>query len=341
MNIRLTGYFDKNFGDDLMQLLLIKSLPEYNFFADCGKKEMLLHLKDEKNVLPYAKDVSFDALVNVIGSGFKYDSKLNIAQKIMSIPREKKIHEKKACTVGCSVDKSKRKLENALIKRELNKYGFISCRDEVSFDIVKKACPKKTVFLHNDLVFALPEEYIFPKTGENCLGIIPTQKNFSSENFPYFEILAKFCDEFIEKTAGKVLLFALDGGTENDFFAANGIKSLMKNAENAEIICYGSDPAYIMKNIARCGKIISSRFHGLVVSLLSGIPAYAVSDASKAKILCEKHGLPYIRKTGLTYEALSETAAKTADAVFAPESERAEAKKHISELKKYLESGND
>ncbi|MCR5353911.1 MAG: polysaccharide pyruvyl transferase family protein [Clostridiales bacterium] len=341
MNIRLTGYFDKNFGDDLMQLVLIKGLPEYNFFADCGKKEMLLHLKDEKNVLPMREDVPFDAFVNVIGTGFKYDSKMNIVQKILSIPHEKKIREKKACTVGCSVDYSVRRLENALIKRELNKYDYISCRDAKSYEIIRKAAPKKRVFLHNDLVFALPEEYIFPKTDEDCLGIIPTQKIFSAENYAYFEILAKYCDEFIEKTSKKVLLFAFDSGTENDFFAVNGIKSLMKNADFAEIISYNSDPEYIMKNISRCGKIISSRFHGLVASLLSGIPAYAVSDASKAKILCEKHGLPYMEKTGLTYEALSETAAKTVNPVFAPESEKEDAKKHISGLKEYLESEND
>ncbi len=342
MNIRLTGYFDKNFGDDLMQRILVKNLPEYDFFPDCGKKELLLHLKDLSNVHPYDENASFDALVNVIGTGFKYDSKLNIAQKLLSIPKEKKIKEKKAGVVGCSVDKSERGLENALIKRELGKYGFISCRDETSYGIIKKASPKKIIKLHSDLVFALGNEDVYEKTGEDLLGIIPTQKNFSAENYPYFETLARFCDDFAEKEGKNVLLFAFDGGTENDAFAVNGIKSLMKHADQAEIISYNSDPAYIMKNVARCGKIVSSRFHGIVSALLSGIDkVYAVSDASKVKILCEKHRIPYMKKTGITYEALSETAAKTTSVVFAPESEKQSALMHISDLKEYLESEND
>ena len=160
MNIRLWGYFDKNFGDDLMQLIVIRSMKEYRFFADCAQREFLTHLYGEENVTVGGAECKADAVANVIGTGFRYRSKMNILTKFLSLPSEDRTKYAKKAVIDCSVDAPKNAAERWLVRRELNKYGLISCRDEVSRELISEMTAKGEVCRHEDIVFALGDEYI-------------------------------------------------------------------------------------------------------------------------------------------------------------------------------------
>ncbi len=337
MNIRLAGYFDKNFGDDLMQLIVADGMPEYDFFADCPQKEFLTHFRGRKNVHLYDESVRIDAYVNVIGTGFKYASKMNILTKFLSIPYEKKPNHERAAVIDCSLDEPKSRAERFLVKRELNKYAYISCRDAVSEKIISNLAKGNRLVRHEDIVFALGDDYIYPKSGEDYLGVIPVQRGFSEENFGYYEAMAHACDRYVQKYNKNVLIFALDTGNENDTLAALTVKRLMKYAGRAEIIAYNGNPKYIFKNMARCDRVISSRFHGVIAAALAGVPASAVSDTSKINILSEKLGFEKIPKSGITADKLFALIERTDKAIAVSDSIREDAGLHLKGLERFLE----
>lgn len=336
MKIRLGGYFDKNFGDDVMQLVLVDNMKEDIFFADCPQRELLAHFDGRKNVYVNCTPEDTDAYVNVIGTGFMYKSKMSILSKLMGLPREDKLKYSKTAAVGCSVETPGGVAERLLIRRELNKYKYLSCRDRVSEDYMSREARRSVVRMHEDIVFGIDEKYIHENTGEDCLGIIPVQRCGSDKNFAYYKLLAQACDSFAEERGKKVLLFALDTGNENDTLAAMSVRHLMKHSGAAEIIAYNSEPEYIFKNIARCGRIVSSRFHGIVAAILAGVPAAAVSDREKIDILSEKYGFETIKKSNLRENELRAVIERTVVPVTLPRESVNDARKHISELKEYL-----
>ena len=335
MNIRLTGYFDKNFGDDLMQLIVVENMPEDHFFVDCPQREFLTHFDGRENVRTDSGE-SADAYVNVIGTGFQYPSKMNRITKFLSIPGEKKLRYRKTAVIDCSVDLPENAAERWLIQRELNKYRLISCRDSVSEAMIANMAKKSQIKRHEDLVFALDQKYLAPLTDEGCLGVIPVQRGFSDVNFSYYKTLAAACDRFVEEESKPVLLFALDTGNENDTLAAMSVKRLMRHADAAEIIAYNSEPEFVFRQMARCAKIISSRFHGVVAAVLAGVPAAAVSDTTKIDLLAEKLGFNVLKKSALTEEGLISLIRQPVQPVPLPETVRQDAREHLTELREYL-----
>ncbi len=334
MNIILNGFFDKNFGDDIMQLMAVRAMADDVFFVSCAQREMLAHFEGLKNVRINEACGEYNAYVNVIGTGFLYKGKRALAEKLIGIPFEKKISCKKRAVIDCSIVLPENRLEGLLMKREINKYNYISSRDSLSEEYFKKTAKNAEVVMHEDIVFSIGEEYICQSTGEGCLGVVPVQRSYSAENYSYYKTLAGECDRFCRESGKKVLIFAFDTGTENDTCAALSIKSMMKERDEAEIIAYNSDPKYIFENFARCGKIISSRFHGVIAAMTANIPVCAVYDTLKIKLLSEKYGFAAVEKTA-SPDALR-AASERASAVRLPESVRADAAGHIAGLKEFL-----
>ncbi len=334
MNIILNGFFDKNFGDDIMQLMAVSQMKDDVFFVSFPQREMLAHFEGLENVRINEECQEYDAYVNVIGTGFLYKGKRAVAEKLIGIPFEKKIRCKKRAVIDCSIVKPGNRAEALLMKREINKYNYISSRDSLSEEYFKRAAKGAEVVMHEDIVFSLDEKYIPKNTGEGCLGVVPVQRTYSPENYHYYKTLAGECDRFCKESGKKVLIFAFDTGTENDTCAALSIKSMMKERDAAEIIAYNSEPKYIFESFARCGKIISSRFHGVIAAMTAEIPVCAVYDTIKIKLLSEKYGFFAVEKTASPDELRA--ASERAEAVSVPKELRADAACHIAGLKEFL-----
>lgn len=336
MNILLKGYFDKNLGDDVMQLILVRALRDCAFYVYHGQEEMLFHLKNEENVYINKECESFDACVNIIGTGFQFNGRRVCIEKLIADLMHKEKKFPKTAVIDCSIEKICGKLSKYITKKELKKYDFISTRDEFSKKTIAELTGKENISLHRDVVFSLDDAYIYPKTEENCLGVIVVNRHNSHENYKYIETIAQACDDYIEKNNKKVLLFAFDTGIENDTSAALSVKALMNNKDMAEIVCYNSDFEYIMKNIAKCEKIISSRFHGAICSLLTEVPVMIIGDNLKVKILSEKYNIPLIEKDKLTSEKLIEMLSCEFENTLISQEDKKDAYGHISDLIKYL-----
>ena len=76
MRIQLGGYFDRNLGDDVMQLITVNTMPEHDFYVCCPQREFLTHFSGCKNVHLCDSIPQTEAYVNVIGTGDVYKSQI-------------------------------------------------------------------------------------------------------------------------------------------------------------------------------------------------------------------------------------------------------------------------
>lgn len=287
MNILLDGYFDRNFGDDVMQETVISSFPEHSFFVNFKEREMLAHLEKYENVFINQSAQNIDMHLSVIGTGFMYNGKRQKAERIFSLLKSEKNKYKKSALINCSMEPIADNTARWLVKNALNRYGLITCRDEGSLDIIK-GVHSGAVKMYEDIVFSSGIDRYAKKADEGALGIAPVRRIYSDGNYDYLKKLAEAADYYVEKHNKKVLLFAFDSGMENDIAATLSIKNMMKHSEQAEIVIYNSDIKRFVENICRCSLFVTSRFHGLITALMCGIKAIAVSDREKLDRLCDK-----------------------------------------------------
>lgn len=325
MDIQLNGYYDKNLGDDIMQRIVVRAFPQHTFYVKPAQREMMAHLENEPNV---RYGTCKEVMVNVIGTGFLFNSKI---AKVSRLLAKQGIKYRHCAVVDCSIELINGKLSALFTRDALMKYSHISCRDSYSYDFICKSTKKKNVFNYPDIVFS---ENV-PKRHGNCLGIAPVHRLYKDVNYGYYKKLAAAADAFVEQYGNKVLLFALDNGAENDVSACGSIKNMMTHSDYAEIVMYNSDIDYFYMRLAECGKMISSRFHSAVLSLLAEIPLICISDTNKLRDLSNVFGMTYLNRND-DIAPIIEFISNDIDSVKIENTTKEAAAKHISALDKWL-----
>ncbi|MBE7015318.1 MAG: polysaccharide pyruvyl transferase family protein [Ruminococcaceae bacterium] len=334
MNILLDGYFDKNFGDDVMQQLVVKSFPEHTFFVNNAEREMLSHLSQFDNIRINCPCDNIDMYLNVIGTGFMFKGKIaKITGALSLLKRQKKY--KKSAVVNCSFESFDSKAEEWLASKKIQAYRFITCRDKQSEKFLKKYAKSAEIKFYEDMVFShdiLPK----PQLDEGHLGISAVRRAYSDTNYDYYKTLAEVADSYIEETGKKVLLFAFDTGCENDTSAVLSIRDMMRYPEMAELVLYDGNPDKFTDNMCRCSVFVGSRFHSIVTAQLLGIKSVAVHDRKKLKMLCADHNIPSVSKEALTCHTLTQLIKASQ---MPQNTERFKnSHEHIKALKNYIES---
>ena len=126
--IYLTGYFDRNFGDDMMMKLVVRTFPEVTFLvADTADTPLL----SEPNVLQKGRETCcrFPKLV-VTGSGFMINSKAALKTELAWFLKG---HHPGDYCLGCNMEPLDDPVKRFLIRKKLNKFKLITCRDQVSY----------------------------------------------------------------------------------------------------------------------------------------------------------------------------------------------------------------
>lgn len=334
MNITLNGFFDKNFGDDVMHRMIVKSFPEHDFYVSSREREMFSHLEGLGNVHINEDIPAQGILLNVIGTGFMYRGKRAKAEKIFSMFTSHKKHYQKSALINCSLETFDSKTGERFARYDLKEYDFITCRDDKTYKYLTDSFKNKEINLISDMVFASGLEKTIANTGEGLLGVAPVRRLYTDGNYEYYKELAEFCDAYVEQHNKKVLLFAFDSGMENDICAALSIRAMMNRKDSAEIVMYDGDIDAFASAMGRCGVFVTSRFHGLVLSLLGGVPCVAVSDREKLNRLCTKYTVPFIGKSEVTSEKLKKLVSECKLTV--DKSDFADAVLHIEKLKQFI-----
>ena len=286
-NLILRGYFDSNFGDDMMQWLTAEKLSEFHFFVEDENASALV---TGRNNVTLGKAPKNTPSVLVTGSGFMINSRSALKAELRNFLCGKK--DADYC-IGCNLEPIPYRLGKWLIFRRLRRFRYISCRDKATFERLNamQSMHCRSVRLFPDLLFSLPENLLPPKTGEDLLGIALMRRDGDADNCHYYDAMAKTADLWCEKTGKGVLLLALDSGSENDRYACACVFNKMRCADKAQIVCHGSN-GEIFSAFARCSKIISARFHGAVLALKARTDLYPILFRDKMRNMLSDIGYP-------------------------------------------------
>lgn len=329
MNILLNGYFDKNFGDDAMQELVVKHFKEFDFYPNCKQREMLRHLEKYENAHIGVPIPEIDLFLNVIGTGFLYQTKFAKITKLYEVLFKKRAKYPRMALVDCSFEYFTSLHEKWLVKQGVREYDFITCRDDISYEFLKKNVKKTPIFKFNDIIF--DGDYARVSNG-NCLGIAPVNRVKSEKNYAYYKELAAFADKYIETENKEVKLFAFDTGNENDILAVMSIKNLMRNKEKVKIVAYNSDVDEFVNEFCECEMIIGSRYHSIVLAVLNNINTIAVYDNEKVYRICRDFKIMGIKKDLLSSEQLMQSVKNYQHY----SADTSDAKGHINTLSQFL-----
>lgn len=279
MKIHLSGYFDRNFGDDMMMKLVVRSLPEITFLvADTADTPIL----SEPNVeqAEYKVCRRFPKLI-ITGSGFMINTRAALKTELLWFLKG---HHPGNYCLGCNIEPLDSPLKRFLIRKKLNKFKLITCRDQASYRWLCHNTHKPQIHCLPDILFSIPEESLHRRADPKMLGIALMHRVGDSEDCAYYRAMAEAADEWVRSTGEGVLLMAFDTGKEDDLFACRAVRKLMQFSDRAEIVGH-KDGTEIPAAFSRCEKIIGARFHAMVLALRMGIPFFPVIFREKMRNL--------------------------------------------------------
>ena len=283
----MTGYFDRNFGDDMMMKLVVHRLPEITFLVNETADTPLL---SEPNVMKkdYKACYCFPKLV-VTGSGFMINTKAAFKTELLWFLRG---HHPGDFCLGCNIEPLDNPMKRFLIRKKLNKFRLITCRDQISHRWLLQNTRNPEIHCLPDILFSLPNEWLPNIKNPNKLGISMMHRAGDREDCEYYRIMAEAADEWIQKNGKGVILMAFDTGKEDDLFACRAVQSLMQYPDQTEIVAH-TDGTEIPEAFARCEKIIGARFHSVVLALRMGIPVYPLIFREKVRNLLKDIHYPF------------------------------------------------
>ena len=275
----MTGYFDRNFGDDMMMKLVVRSLPEITFLIEDTADTLLLtepnvEQRDQKSCRRFPKLV-------VTGSGFMINTGGALLTELIWFLKGR--HPGDYC-LGCNMEPLDSPIKRFLISRKLNKFKLITCRDQESYRWLQQNTSKPEIHCLPDILFSLPDEWLPEAVAPDKLGISMMYRAGDREDCTYYRAMAEAADEWIRKTGKGVILMAFDSGKEDDLFACRAVQARMQYPERTEVVVH-REGTEIPGAYARCEKIIGARFHSMVLALRMGIPFFPVIFREKMRNL--------------------------------------------------------
>ncbi len=290
MRIYTEAYLDRNLGDDLMIRLMAKTFPEHDFYLYIDRGSNMIPFYDLENVhstdVPFNKNfdtAQFEAVVIIGGSIFMLSRRLQAIERIrLKFPVLRKIRKAglKLATIGCNLGPFRDKWCEKIACKQLAFSELATVRDQKSLAIYQSYGNRAKMF--PDMLFSLEIPYVPPAHKDQVLGISAYRSMFrGGVCMDYYEGMANIADAYVNRTNGKIRLFAFDCEGENDIGAAYTIRRLMQNKKNCEIVVYDGDTDEFIQAFDGCSSLIATRFHSMVLAQVSGIPVLPVVYSNK------------------------------------------------------------
>lgn len=290
LTVQLLGYFDNNFGDDYMMKLIACRLPEIDFVIDKNQRVNPI-LTELPNVFlrEVTKRQRYPKLL-VTGSGFMLNSNSAVKSELINLLKGRSYAD---YCLGCNMEPLDSSFKKWLIKRKLNKFKLIVCRDKKSFSEVSENVRNTKVMYLPDILFSMPDATLVRKPDADKLGIAMMHRSGDTQTCDYYKSMAELADYWIEKTEKNTILMAFDSGEENDVYSCECVKKLSSHPEKIEIVIH-TNGTEIPQAYAECSKIVGARFHSAVLALRFGIPFYPIIFREKMKNLLEDLSYPVL-----------------------------------------------
>ena len=297
MKIFVKAFMDKNFGDDLMIIKLLRSFPNCNFYICCPLelKEYYGEIFSEFDNF-ILTDVELRK-IHVYGRGF-FNASILIGGSVLQGSRNKgcyyrfrnilsirfnKIFGTKYYIIGCNTGPFINKLTEYFVKLELRSADLVTTRDTDSYNFIKGCSKKLECYMYDDILMDIAYDYNLKSANNNeALGIsVLNSRNSDLANEKINLYFARFIDEYIKREKSKVYLLAFDSGNQNDVLVANKIYDLVENKSFLEIVSHDENYLKILKVMSKCKLIIGNRFHAIILGMSLKIPTFPLIYSNK------------------------------------------------------------
>lgn len=295
MNIYLSAYVNRNFGDDLMIRQLCNAFPSHNFLLFAPKyREMFDTISDIPNLK--LSDISLeqfskccksdDVFVKIGGSMFIIKSRrtlINRTKELLYLKRIKKCGCKLA-VIGCNVGPFASPIHRQVAVNELALYDLVTVRDKASYDFVKAHTKCPDLRLYPDILFGLKDSLLNnSNSNDNSLCISAFKDGGDGE---YNGKMAALADGYIKATGGRVKLLIFEATEKSDYISAGKIYALAENKDKIDIVIHRTGKE-IMKAICACNCVVCTRFHSIVMAITAGKKFVPIVYSNKSQNLLE------------------------------------------------------
>lgn len=182
----------------------------------------------------------------------------------------------------------------------LNKVSLITVRERLSFEYLKEIGIKAPFHLTADPAFTLQPctetrmkeileaEHLPDKDGLIIgVSVSETATRWSDSSYNAFlEIMAKVCDQLINKYKAKIVFVphvTYENNTANDDrLVGRAVKSLVTNKQNTFVIEGDYSCSELKAIIGRCTLFIGARTHSTIASTSMLVPTIAIAYSTKA-----------------------------------------------------------
>ncbi len=289
-----------NFGDELMAEIIRQYLAihfeslKFTYYkvgklwnsvqSFHGHDIDFLHKENTKKIFEKLRNMRtmrrYDALFFGGGSIFHSHNSINWKLKLLK-NFKKNTPDAPTAALGISLGPFCSTASEKLCTQFLNTLDFSLVRDQASLQLAKKLGVTKPVCSCSDIVFTLPniipEMFISHAQDQNLIGcIFLSHKKIDVKHKLFLSLLNGI--NLLLAQGKKIRLFTFCLGDDSYDSHLNALlKATCSEPNRVEIITFSGDLFNYMKMIQECSKLISMRFHGLILAFLFSIPFASIS----------------------------------------------------------------
>lgn len=307
LRVFVDGYFDYNFGDDVMiyslvdflltnkSVVYMKRPDEFVGLEIVNKyKDKVIFVEDNSAQTLKANGVQVYATIG--GSVFPHGSAKEGILRYLTLKKYVGLKRSgiKLCIINCNIGAFKCKVGINATKRILRLADYITCRDEYSYNFIKQINSK--VLLFPDILFSVFSEINLRNSDlpTNIIGISTYMgyKSYSQkDNINIYNFLHTYIEKLLlENRTLKIKLFSFDGGYNSDLPMAHKLKNNSENSERIDIVAYEGEIEGFVKELSMVDWIVGLRFHSIVFSLAASIPCLPIIYEKKTEELLKQIG---------------------------------------------------
>ncbi|MCR8929536.1 polysaccharide pyruvyl transferase family protein [Priestia megaterium] len=278
MRIAVDAYFNNNLGDDLFLKILVERYPNAHFdFLLCDemaceafKKHPRVRYVSRKKV--FKNILNYQAYILIGGSMFQEPNEWKTEWRKLNLTVNWfKFFRKSTFVLGCNYGPVSSDLYDKAYCKVFNKLTHMTVRDEHSYGaLVGK---KINLSVYPDIVLGMEfNKKIQPDDKLVGISVIDWHKNENVESYINFNVNII---KSLLLDGKKIRLFAFQNADKiSDLEICNKILRKLNLQEsnqesNIEIISYKGDVDVFLEKYIECKYAITSRFHSLIISLLS------------------------------------------------------------------------
>lgn len=311
MRILLDLYLEKNLGDDLFLISILKRYPNHQFFIftqlDYHQFEQdypnlklvrlnkyfnyLVHKTNKKIALMkrFVRKQQIDALVSIGGSIFiEFPNWEKLYQERINLWRYFDEQNKPIYVIGSNFGPYHSQGYLDAYQESFGLLTDICFRDQYSYDLFKQL---PNVRLEADAVFDLEVEV--GKVTNKTIGIsvidLSTRDSLRHLNDDYIQQLTGWIEGLTQ--SGYTITLMSFCKNEGDEVQIQRILDRLDNTDNIKTLLYDGDVTAFLNGFQQLEKVIATRFHSIVLSILYGKEIFAVNYSKKSDRLIEDNQL--------------------------------------------------